>query len=252
MRKILNKNETIYSFLIIYFSYIVWGDFMFLQMLAQIISNVFFLALHVTNTGSFPPPLSAKRERELLILKDNGDDDAKNKLIEHNLRLVAHIVKKYYTAEDQDDLISIGTIGLIKAVNTFKCDKKIRLATYAARCIENEILMHFRNNKKCAQDVYISDPIDTDKNGNTLTLIDIIADETNIEDEIDTKIKIQKLRSILTRVLDERELQIIKMRYGIGTKELTQREIAKKLDISRSYVSRIETSALKKLYDEFK
>ncbi len=225
---------------------------MFLQMLMQIISNVFYLALHVTNAGSFPPPLSSKREAELLKLKEQGDENAKNKLIEHNLRLVAHVVKKYYTDDDQDDLISIGTIGLIKAVNTFKSDKKIRLATYAARCIENEILMHFRNNKKYAQDVYISDPIDTDKNGNTLTLIDIIADEGNIEDEIDTKIKVQKLRQILNTTLDKRELEIIKMRYGIdGQKELTQREIAKKLKISRSYVSRIETAALDKLRKMF-
>ncbi len=225
---------------------------MFLQMLMQIISNVFYLALHVTNAGSFPPPLSSKREAELLILKEQGDENAKNKLIEHNLRLVAHVVKKYYTDDDQDDLISIGTIGLIKAVNTFKSDKKIRLATYAARCIENEILMHFRNNKKYAQDVYISDPIDTDKNGNTLTLIDIIADDSNIEDEIDTKIKVQKLRQILGTTLDKRELEIIKMRYGIdGQKELTQREIAKKLKISRSYVSRIETAALDKLRKMF-
>ncbi|MBQ8741670.1 MAG: RNA polymerase sporulation sigma factor SigK [Clostridia bacterium] len=226
---------------------------MFFELLAQIVSNLFYLALHVTSAGSFPPPLSSKKEAELLKLKEQGDENAKNKLIEHNLRLVAHVVKKYYTATDeQDDLISIGTIGLIKAVNTFKADKKIRLATYAARCIENEILMHFRNNKKYAQDVYISDPIDTDKNGNTLTLIDIIADEGNIEDEIDTKIKVQKLRVILNGTLDERELQIINMRYGLGgEKELTQREIAKKLGISRSYVSRIETAALEKLRKKF-
>ncbi len=224
---------------------------MFFETFLQIISNVFYLALHVTNAGSFPPPLSSKQEAGLLKLKEQGDENAKNKLIEHNLRLVAHVVKKYYTDDDQDDLISIGTIGLIKAVNTFKSDKKIRLATYAARCIENEILMHFRNNKKHAQDVYISDPIDTDKNGNALTLIDIIADEGNIEDEIDTKIKIQRLKKILSETLDKRELEIIKMRYGLGTKELTQREIAKKLGISRSYVSRIETSALEKLRNRF-
>ena len=225
---------------------------MFFQSIIQIVSNLFYLALHVTNTGSFPPPLSSKKEKELLQLKEQGDEVARNKLIEHNLRLVAHVVKKYYTDDDQDDLISIGTIGLIKAVNTFKSDKKIRLATYAARCIENEILMHFRNNKKHSQDVYISDPIDTDKNGNTLTLIDIIADEENIEDEIDTKIKLQKLSVLLNVVLDERELKIIKMRYGIaGETEQTQREIAKKLKISRSYVSRIETAALEKLRRNF-
>ncbi len=188
-----------------------------------------------------------------MLLKEQGNEDARAKLIEHNLRLVAHVVKKYYTAnENQDDLISIGTIGLIKAVNTFKSDKKIRLATYAARCIENEILMHFRNNKKYAQDVYISDPIDTDKNGNTLTLIDIIADEGNIEDEIDTKLKIKRLREIIEIALEPRELEIIKMRYGLdNTKSLTQREIAAKLKISRSYVSRIETAALEKLRSYF-
>lgn len=225
---------------------------MILKLLTQILSNLFYLALHVTGGGSFPPPLSAKREAELLNLKEQGDEDARDKLIEHNLRLVAHVVKKYYTDDEQDDLISIGTIGLIKAVNTFRTDKKIRLATYAARCIENEILMHFRNNKKFSQDVYISDPIDTDKNGNTLTLIDIIADDNNIEDEIDKKIKIQKLKSILKPTLTGRELQIINMRYGLcGEKELTQREIAKKLKISRSYVSRIETAALLKLRKKF-
>ncbi len=225
---------------------------MFLQFFLQIISNIFYLALHVTNTGAFPPPLSAKREAELLALKENGDQNARNLLIEHNLRLVAHVVKKYYTADEQDDLISIGTIGLIKAINTFKSDKKIRLATYAARCIENEILMHFRNNKKYSQDVYISDPIDTDKNGNTLTLIDIIADEDNIEETIDTKIKLQRLNSIFDIALDKRESEIIKMRYGLGgEQELTQREIAKKLGISRSYVSRIETAALEKLRKMF-
>lgn len=225
---------------------------MFFQLIMQIVSNLFYLALHVTNPGAFPPPLTAKREAELLKLKEQGDINAKNKLIEHNLRLVAHVVKKYYSNDDQDDLISIGTIGLIKAVNTFKSDKKIRLATYAARCIENEILMHFRNNKKYAQDVYISDPIDTDKNGNALTLIDVIADEGNIEDEIDKKIKLQKLRILLNCTLDERELKIINMRYGLGgNKEQTQREIAKTMGISRSYVSRIETAALEKLRKKF-
>lgn len=221
---------------------------MFLKLFTQIISNMFYLALHVKGSGSFPKPLTAKREKELLELKEDGDENAKAELIERNLRLVAHIVKKYYTTEDQDDLISIGTIGLIKAVNTFNSNKKTRLATYAARCIENEILMHFRNNKKFAQDVYISDPIDTDKNGNVLTLIDIIADDTNVEDEIDKKIKLQKLRSLLKDALNERELTIIKMRYGLDCeKEYTQHEIAEKLGISRSYVSRIETAALEKL-----
>ena len=224
-----------------------------LKLLLEILSNIFYLALHVKSGGSFPPPLSAKKEDELLTRVANGDTEARNILVEHNLRLVAHIVKKYYTTGcEQDDLISIGTIGLIKAVSTFKNDKGIRLATYASRCIENEILMYFRNLKKTAQDVYISDPIETDKEGNTLTLIDVIADDSDIADEIDTKMKLQKLRVIIGGVLDEREYEIIRMRYGLGgQKELTQREVASRLGISRSYVSRIEKSALSKLRAKF-
>ena len=219
----------------------------------KIASAVYYFALHVKGAGSFPPPLSAEREAELLEKSRNGDNGARNELIEHNLRLVAHIVKKYYnTGADQDDMISIGTIGLIKAVSTFNADKGIHLATYASRCIENEILMFFRNQKKTAQDVFISDPIDTDKDGNTLTLIDVIADKSDIADEIDTKIKVEKLRVILPVCLTERERLIIEMRYGLcGREELTQREIAKKLNISRSYVSRIEKSALEKLRKQF-
>ncbi len=219
----------------------------------KIASAIYYFALHVKGAGAFPPPLSAEREAELLEKSRNGDNEARNELIEHNLRLVAHIVKKYYnTGADQDDMISIGTIGLIKAVSTFNTDKGIHLATYASRCIENEILMFFRNQKKTAQDVFISDPIDTDKDGNTLTLIDVIADKSDIADEIDTKIKVEKLRVILPVCLTERERLIIEMRYGLcGREELTQREIAKKLNISRSYVSRIEKSALEKLRKQF-
>jgi len=229
------------------------GDNMFFEIFMNVISNLYFLALHVTGGGSFPRALSAKEESELLEKSMQGDKAARDKLIEHNLRLVAHIVKKYYTVGyDQDDLISIGTIGLIKGVSTFKSDKNIRLATYASRCIENEILMYFRSQKKSSTDVYISDAIDTDKDGNTLTLIDIIADESDVENEIETKIKIERLRSIFFGCLDEREQQIINMRYGInGEEELTQREIAKKLNISRSYVSRIEKAALIKLRNQF-
>ena len=226
---------------------------LFFSLLMKIASAVYYFALHVKGAGSFPPPLSAEREAELLEKSRNGDDGARNELIEHNLRLVAHIVKKYYnTGADQDDMISIGTKGLIKAVSTFNTDKGIHLATYASRCIENEILMFFRNQKKTAQDVFISDPIDTDKDGNTLTLIDVIADKSDIADEIDTKIKVEKLRVILPICLTERERLIIEMRYGLcGREELTQREIAKKLNISRSYVSRIEKSALEKLRKQF-
>ena len=222
---------------------------MLLNLFLQLASGIYYFALHVTGGGSFPPALSSQEETDLLLKSQNNDIAARNKLIEHNLSLVAHIVKKYYTTGcDQDDLISIGTIGLIKAVTTFNSDKGIKLATYAARCIENEILMHFRNIKKTAQDVYISEPIDTDKDGNALTLIDVIADDSDISEIIDTKIKLEKLKVILSGALDEREKQIIDMRYGLnGCEELTQREIAKKLNISRSYVSRIEKSALEKL-----
>ncbi len=222
---------------------------MFLSTLLNLISSIVYFALHVTGAGSFPPPLSAKKEAELIEKNINGDIEARNTLIEHNLRLVAHIVKKYYASGcEQDDLISIGTIGLIKAVSTFKSNKGIRLATYAARCIENEILMHFRNLKKTAQDVYISEPIDTDKEGNALTLIDIIADTADVAEEIDTKLKLDKLKVLLSTSLTKRELEIINMRYGLGgEEELTQKEIAKKLGISRSYVSRIEKATLEKL-----
>ncbi len=223
------------------------------QLLIKIASSLFYFALHVTPAGSFPPPLKAKEETALLERMKNGDIGAKNKLIEHNLRLVAHIVKKYYSAtSEQEDLISIGTIGLIKGITSFKADKGIRLATYAARCIDNEILMHFRSLKKSAQDVYISDPIDTDKDGNTLTLIDIIADSTDITEEIDIKLKLEKLRKIINHALDDREKTIICYRYGVGgCKELTQHEIARRLGISRSYVSRIEKAALLKLRQLF-
>lgn len=223
------------------------------NLILELFSGIYFFALHVVTKGAFPRPLTANEENELLEKSQKGDINARNTLIEHNLRLVAHIVKKYYaTGADQDDLISIGTVGLIKAVSTFKGDKNIRLATYAARCIENEILMFFRSLKKNAQDVFISDPIDTDSQGNALTLIDVIADKSDIVEELDTKLKIQKLRLIINGVLDERELEIIRLRYGIdGYPELTQRDIAKRLGISRSYVSRIEKSALEKLRRKF-
>lgn len=224
-----------------------------LNLILELLSSVYFFALHVVTKGAFPRPLTIDEENTLLEKSQNGDIGARNALIEHNLRLVAHIVKKYYASgADQDDLISIGTVGLIKAVSTFKSDKNIRLATYAARCIENEILMFFRSLKKNSQDVFISDPIDTDSQGNALTLIDVIADKSDIVEELDTKLKVQKLRLIINGVLDERELQIIRLRYGIdGYPELTQKEIAKKLGISRSYVSRIEKSALDKLRRKF-
>ncbi len=226
---------------------------MFLSLLLNLFPNLMFLVLHAGFEGSFPKALSSKEEAELLRLKEQGDAAARKKLIEHNLRLVAHVAKKYFgNGADQDDLISIGTIGLIKAVSTFKSDKGIRLATYAARCIDNEILMHFRALKKTAQDVYISDPIETDKDGNTLTLIDIITDNSDVVEDLDLKVKLQKLKEFLKDTLTPREMTVIRLRYGLGgRKELPQREVAKKLKISRSYVSRIEKKALEKLKARF-
>lgn len=219
------------------------------ELLLRLAASLFYFALHVTNPGSFPPALTAKEEAELLEKMASGDSAARNKLIEHNLRLVAHITKKYDSNQsDQEDLISIGTIGLIKAVSTFKADRGIRLATYAARCIENEILMYFRASKKSANDVHFSDPIDTDKDGNALTLIDVVADDVNIADDIDKKVKIERMRVLIESALDDRERQILKLRYGLdGSDELTQKQVAAILGISRSYVSRIEKSALLKL-----
>lgn len=203
------------------------------------------------NNQVFPQPLEEKEERIYLDLLKTGDEEARNKLIEHNLRLVAHVVRKYETSgEDMDDLISIGTIGLIKAIKTYKDDKGVRLATYAARCIENEVLMHLRNIKKIKQEVSIYDPIGYDKEGNEISLIDILTTDNEIVEVIEAKLQEEKIRENMG-VLTKRERQVIEMRYGLfnGLKE-TQREIAKKLGISRSYVSRIEKRALKKLIKE--
>ena len=228
---------------------------MFTELISLAIENLLFFALHIESGGVFPKPLSAAEEEECFRKMSEGDTSARNKLIEHNLRLVAHIIKKYYNVStDQEDLISIGTIGLIKAVSTFDYSKKTRFATYASRCIENEILMHFRSLKKSAGDVYFDEPIDTDKDGNTLTLIDIIAEDDGIIDKIDLNIKSEQLYRFIDECLDQREINIIKRRYGLyGLKPLTQREVAEQLGISRSYVSRIEKKALqtlKKKYDK--
>ena len=219
----------------------------------HMLAELFFMALHVVNAGSFPKPLTAEQERELLQkYREEGDRQARNDLIEHNLRLVAHIIKKYYSrTRDQDDLISIGTIGLIKAVETFDYQKGTRLATYASRCIENEILMVFRAGKKSAQDVSMSDPIDTDKDGNPLTLMDVIAEEDTMADDLDTKMNAERLYVFMREALSPREREILTWRYGLRQEEMTQRQVAKKLGISRSYVSRIEKKALEKLRDRF-
>ncbi|MBP3413634.1 MAG: RNA polymerase sporulation sigma factor SigK [Clostridia bacterium] len=211
--------------------------------------DVYYLILSVAGSGSFPKKLTAQEEAHYIEQLAKGDSEARKILIEHNLRLVAHVTKKYMTANaDNDDMVSIGTIGLIKAVDSFKPDKGTRFSSYAARCIENECLMYLRSAKKSSQDVYISEPIDTDSHGNELTLIDVIAQEDTIADDLDLKFKCEKLRDILGETLDEREKQIIIMRYGICSGEpLTQKQVAQKLDISRSYVSRIEKKAIERL-----
>ena len=216
------------------------------QLLTMLLSYCYFFILHVCKGSSFPKPLTKQEEIEYLQKVKEGDIKARNKLVEHNLRLVAHIIKKYYaTQTDHDDLVSIGTIGLIKAINTFDCEKNIKLSSYASRCIENEILMYFRNTKKSAQDVSLSETIDTDKDGNPLTLIDVLSFDVDFDEELDLKVKSEKLSSYIKSVLDEREQKIIVLRYGLtGNKPLTQREVADKLNISRSYVSRIEKKAL--------
>ena len=212
-----------------------------------------FFILHVCGGGSFPKPLSEKQEKIYLERVANGDKEARNKLVEHNLRLVAHIIKKYYGMQsEQDDLVSIGTIGLIKAVDTYDMNKNIRLSSYASRCIENEILMHFRNAKKSAQDISLNETIDTDKDGNPLTLLDIMAVDDNIIDTLDLKFNSRKLGQYINEELDEREKKIIILRYGLdGNEPMTQKNVAKLLNISRSYVSRIETRALKILKKRF-
>ncbi len=214
---------------------------------------VCFFVLHVCGGGSFPKPLSEKKEREYILRMKEGDSAARNLLVEHNLRLVAHIIKKYYGKQgEQDDLVSIGTIGLIKAIDTFNPDKNIRLSSYASRCIENEILMYFRAAKKTAQDVSINETIDTDKDGNPLTLMDIMAEDDRILDDLDRKLNTKKLGRFINEELAEREKSVIIMRYGLNGKDpMTQKETAAVLGISRSYVSRIETKALKKLRKRF-
>ncbi len=199
----------------------------------------------------FEKPLSEQEEKEMLIRSRNGDIEARNILVEKNMRLVAHMIKKYACAEkDTQDLISVGTIGLIKAVNTFNPDKKIRLATYAAKCIDNEILMMLRNDKKKMQELSLYEPIGTDKEGNDITFIDVVGDE--IRDDVGEMLTAEQLKCIydnMDNILTEREKTIIIGRFGLfGSKEMTQNELAAKLNISRSYVSRIERHALNKLY----
>ncbi len=217
---------------------------------AYIALNYIYLLLGVSNGQCFPPPLSKKEESAEFLKMSKGDERARSKLIEHNLRLVAHIVRKYYSSHsNQEDLISIGSIGLIKAIDSFKVECGARFATYAAKCIQNEILMHFRSQRKIQSEISINETIDIDKDGNPLTYIDIISVDDTIAEDIDKRINIKRAYELIEHVLSPRERCIIVMRYGLdGSEPLTQREVASTLHISRSYVSRIEKAALQKLF----
>ena len=222
---------------------------MLLETVAAMIMNFTYLFLKVSSNGEFPSPLSSAKEREHFLKYKEGDMESRNILIERNLRLVAHIVKKYYTSyKDQDDLISIGTIGLIKAIDTFNTDNGARFATYACTCVKNEILMYFRSIKKIQCETSIYDSIDVDKDGNALTYMELISCEDTIADDLDTKIKSDYAQKVIETKLSDREKEIIKMRYGINNiKPKTQKEVSSVLGISRSYVSRIEKQALSKI-----
>ncbi|MBQ9552878.1 MAG: RNA polymerase sporulation sigma factor SigK [Clostridia bacterium] len=222
---------------------------MLTELLNAVLSHLLYFTLHLQNAGSFPKPLSAKEERACFEKMKAGDKAAQKKLVEHNLRLVAHIIKKYYAQSgEEEDLISIGTIGLIKAVNSFDYGKGTRLATYASRCIENEILMYFRAQRKTAQDISMNEPIDADSEGNPLTLSDVIYEEDDIAEKIDDSIRTKMLYTLIEQLEDEREKRIVIMRYGLyNRKPLTQQQVAQRLGISRSYVSRIEKRVLERL-----
>lgn len=210
---------------------------------------------YIQGGSLFPEPLTAEEERDCLEQLAKGDEEARNILIERNLRLVAHVAKKYSTAKvEQDDLISIGTIGLIKGINSFKMEKGARLSTYVSRCIDNEILMHLRATKKLGAEVYLNEPIGKDKDDNVVTLQEVLENnERNIEEEVDIKLKIKKLYEKMKNLLKDREKKILELRFGLGgDKPKTQNEIAKSMGISRSYVSRIETKAIQKLAKEMK
>lgn len=223
-----------------------------LHLIIELLKNISFFTGSYSNTV-FLNPLSKEDEEKYIKLMNNGDKEARNKLIEHNLRLVAHIVKKFDPkSAESDDLISIGTIGLIKGIDSYNVDKNIKLNTYVARCIENEILMYYRSTKKYQNTVSLNDPIGTDKEGNTITLIDILKDnKKNIEDEVYLKDNIELINKYINK-LNKREKEIIIKRYGLNNqKEMTQKNIAKSLNISRSYVSRIEKRAITKILKEF-
>lgn len=221
----------------------------------QFLNSAVFVVGYISGNTLFPEPLTSEEEKIYLEQMKNGDDEARNILIERNLRLVAHVVKKYAnTKVEQDDLISIGTIGLIKGINSFNVDKGSKLSTYVSRCIDNEILMHLRSTKKLNAEVYLNEPIGKDKDDNVVTLQEVLEnDDRNIEDEVDLKMKVKKLYKKIGEVLKDREKTIIELRFGLGGhKPKTQHEIAEMIGISRSYVSRIETKAIGKLNKELK
>ena len=221
--------------------------------LSRIFLKLITLILGIEQLQSFPPPLSKEDEAEMFRRMRDGDKKARDILIERNLRLVSHIIKKYYSSYPNiDELISVGSLGLIKAVDSFRSEYGTRFATYGAKCVQNEILMYFRSTKKLQCEVSINDTIDVDKDGNPLTYLDIISVDEDIAGEIDMSIHTERVRRLVSEVLDEREREIIILRYGLcGYKPLTQREVASHLGISRSYVSRIEKRALEKLRDGF-
>ena len=224
-----------------------------IKILISVLSSLYFFALNVRDTLSFPKQLSKSEEEELIQKLESGDKAARAKLIEHNLRLVSHIAKKYYSKTGEpEELISIGTIGLIKGVDSYKIEKKTKLSTYLAKCIQNEILMYFRTSKKTAQDIYYHEPIETDSEGNPLTFADIIADEGDITEQIDIKIKCEQLIKYVNSIQNEREKTVIIKRFGLdGEEECTQKQVAQMLGISRSYVSRIEKKVLTDLKEKF-
>ena len=227
---------------------------MFLEGLLYILGKITFFAGSIVQGSSFPKPLSPEKEKEYVEKMLNGDQQAKEKLINHNMRLVVHIVKKYTGSAETDDLISVGSIGLIKAINSFKTGKGTQLATYTARCIENEILMLLRSNKKFKNEVSLSDPIGADKDGNELTLMDLLYEkEDSVFQQVDKSIEGEKFINFIKGVLTKREYTVLCLRYGLkGQKSYAQREVASFLKISRSYISRIEKKAIEKLKDAVK
>lgn len=221
---------------------------MALESLLALLKNLVIFSSYVSEKSSFPKPLSKEKEKEYLDKCALGDEEAKEILVKHNLRLVAHIAKKYSNYGDNDELISIGSIGLIKAIESFNHEKGTALATYASRCIENEILMTMRTSKKHRSNVSLNEPIGVDKDGNELVIMDMLCDDHSVIEDVENNIMMEKLLNITRSVLTDREFEIVRYRYGLGGySALTQREVAKKFDISRSYVSRIEKKALEKI-----